>query len=95
MLPYGWQYAVVMGVQVITFWAFHTYSGIIRYSTFIDMIKVLGANASAGALILIFNGLMHISTGSHPILNTVVVIYIPVAFVLLFSMRVGVKTIGE
>ena len=36
------QYLIVMGVQLITFWAFHTYSGILRYSTFIDMVKVLG-----------------------------------------------------
>ena len=95
MLPYGWQYVAVMGIQIIAFWIFHTYSGIIRYSTFIDMVKVLGANLTTGVVIIVINVIMHLSTGNHPILNTVAIIYMPVAFVLLFSLRVGVKTIGE
>ena len=89
------QYLIVMGVQLITFWAFHTYSGILRYSTFIDMVKVLGANLTAGLIILIFNVAMHLTTHSHPMLSTVVMTYVPIAFVLLFSLRVGVKSIGE
>ena len=92
---YGLQYLLVMAVQVLTFWIFHTYSGIIRFSTFVDVVKVLGANLSAGVIILLFNLVMHLTTGSHPILNTVVVIYISVSFVLLFSLRVAVKTFGE
>ena len=89
------QYLIVMGVQLITFWAFHTYSGILRYSTFIDMVKVLGANLAAGIVILIFNLAMQLITNTHPMLNTVVLTYMPIAFVLLFSLRVGVKSIGE
>ena len=92
---YSMQYLIVMGVQMVTFWAFHTFTGILRFSTFVDMVKVLGANFSAGVLILLFNLAMHIYTGTHPILNTVVVIYMSVSFVLLFSLRVGVKLIGE
>ncbi|MBR4431840.1 MAG: polysaccharide biosynthesis protein [Paludibacteraceae bacterium] len=92
---YGLQYLLVMAVQVLTFWIFHTYSGIIRFSTFVDVVKVLGANLSAGVIILLFNLVMHLTTGSHPILNTVVVIYISVSFVLLFSLRVAVKSFGE
>ena len=78
------QYLIVMGVQLITFWAFHTYSGILRYSTFIDMVKVLGANLAAGIVILIFNLAMQLTTNTHTMLNTVVMTYVTIAFLRLF-----------
>lgn len=90
-----WQYAAVIGVQCLAFLAFHTYSGILRYSTFIDMIKILLANFSTGLALVIFNYIMQWTTGNHPIFNTLVVIYVLIAFVLLFTLRVGVKSLGE
>jgi FlaA1/EpsC-like NDP-sugar epimerase len=92
---YLMQYAVIMCVQFLTFWAFHTYSGILRFSTFIDMVKVLAANLSAGTILLVVNLLFHLSTGHHPLMNTVIVIYMFVSFVMLFTMRVCVKLFGE
>ena len=91
----GVQYLVVMGVQLVAFWAFHTYSGILRYSTFIDTIKVLLSNICTGVVLVALNGVMDYSEGWHPILNTVLAVYVPTAFVLLFSLRVGVKTLCE
>ena len=41
VLPIWGQMLVMLGVQTIMFWVFHTYAGILRYSTFIDTIKVL------------------------------------------------------
>ena len=95
LYSYGEQYLIVMGIQVLMFWAFHTYSGIIRFSTFIDMVKVLGANLSAGLIILVINYIIELTTNSHPILNTLVMIYMPIAFVMLFAVRVTVKIVGE
>ena len=95
MLGIGWQCAIVLGVQVITFWIFHTYSGILRYSTFIDTIKVFLANLSAGLILMIINLIMDSAVGHHPILNSMLFIYVPFAFVMLFALRVGVKTIYE
>ena len=91
----GMQYLIVMAVQVVAFWAFHTYSGILRYSTFIDTTKILLSNISTGAVLILFNLIMDHTEGWHPILNTVLMIYVPTSFVLLFSLRVGVKTISE
>ncbi len=90
-----WQYVAVIFVQCLAFLAFHTYSGVLRYSTFIDVIKVLLANVSTGVVLIIFNYIFHWTTGNHPIYNTLVVIYVLIAFVLLFSLRVGVKSLGE
>ena len=93
--PLGVQYVIVMVVQFIMFWAFHTYSGMLRYSTFIDTIKVLLSNIATGLILFAFNILMDYTTGQHPLLNTVLAIYVPMAFVHLFSLRVGVKTLNE
>ena len=91
----GIQYLVVMGVQVVAFWAFHTYSGILRYSTFIDTIKVLLSSLCTGFVLLALNGVFQYVEGWHPILNTVLFVYVPTSFVLLFSLRAGVKTLSE
>ena len=95
IVPIGSQCIIVMVVQIIAFWVFHTYSGILRYSTFIDTIKVLLSNVSTGLLLFLINLIFQHSFNWHPILNTVVAVYIPTAFVLLFSLRVGVKTLSE
>lgn len=95
IIPISVQYLVVMGIQLFAFWMFHTYSGILRYSTFIDTTKVLFANISTGLVLVMLNVIMDYSAGWHPFMNTVLAIYVPTAFVLLFSLRVGVKTLGE
>ena len=95
IVPIGIQYLILMSVQIVAFWTFHTYSGILRYSTFIDTIKVLLSNASAGVILMLFNMIMDISVGWHPLLNTVLAVYIPTSFVLLFVLRVTVKTLSE
>lgn len=95
IMPIGAQYLIVMIVQIIAFWVFHTYSGILRYSTFIDTIKVLLSNICTGLVLVLVNIAMHYSLGWHPVLNTVLAVYVPTSFVLLFSLRVGVKTLSE
>ena len=94
-VSFGWQCAIVLGIQLISFWIFHTYSGILRYSTFIDTIKVLLSNLVAALIMLFINWLFDCTLGWHPILNTLVLIYTPMAFVMLFILRVGVKTMYE
>ena len=48
LFQYGWdhvtlelwqQILILIIIQIACFWCFHTYSGIIRYSTFVDVIK--------------------------------------------------------
>ena len=94
-VPIGVQFMIVMGIQLIAFWAFHTYSGIIRYSTFIDTIKLLLATLTTGLMLLVINTVMDYSAGYQPVLNTVIIVYIFISFVMLFVLRVGVKTLAE
>lgn len=96
-LPIWIQGLCVMATQTIFFWVFHTYSGILRYSTFIDILKVSCAVGTAGGLLLIINIIFKyaITTINPPLLTSVLVIYIFVATTLLFSWRVSIKTIFE
>ncbi len=94
-LPIWLQLSILLCTQFGFFWAFHTYAGILRYSTFVDTLKVLFSVACTTFTLLIVN---IVSKGfvSNPLfMNTLLILYFFVAFVLLFCLRVGVKTIFE
>lgn len=95
IIPVGIQYLIVIAVQILACLVFHTYSGILRYSTFIDTLKVLLSNICVGMVLGLINIIMEYSVGWHPVLNTVLAIYVPTSFVLLYLLRVGVKTLSE
>jgi FlaA1/EpsC-like NDP-sugar epimerase len=95
VLPAWQQYLILLSVQIGCFWLFHTYSGILRYSTFIDTIKSFIAVFGCGMILILFNLTYHRFTSRQLLLNTVIGIYMPIAFVFLFCLRVGVKTLYE
>lgn len=95
MLPIWSQMTILLSLQMIFFWIFHTYSGILRYSTFVDTIKVLLAVCSTGITTLVINYVWVFLSGHKVLLNTTPLIYIFVAFLLLFCLRVGTKTLFE
>lgn len=91
-----WSQAIVLVLsQGIFFWVFHTYSGILRYSTFVDTIKVILAVVANGASLLIVNIISKYSLASTPFLTTSLLIYIFVAICLLFVWRITIKTTFE
>lgn len=82
----------VMAMQMILFWFFHTYSGVLRYSGYVDAIKLVLAVFVNVVLLIIFN-LLFCDDPSHCLFyNTGIVIYGFLAFVTLFIIRLGVKT---
>lgn len=89
------QLSILLSVQTISFWIFHTYSGVLRYSTFIDTIKVFFAVVLTGVTVLIVNAITRRTLNIAICLNTVTTIYMFVAFTLLFGLRVGTKTLFE
>ena len=95
ILPIWAQAIVLMVEQTIFFWVFHTYSGILRYSTFVDVIKVSVSVLTTGVLLIIANIIVKQATLQIPFLNTVLLIYIFVAITLLFAWRVIIKTVFE
>ena len=95
VLPIWAQVIILMAIQTIFFWGFHTYSGILRYSTFVDVIKVALSVLATGAVLIIANVIIKSSLLQIPFLNTVLLIYIFVAMTLLFAWRVVIKTMFE
>ncbi len=93
--PLWQQMCLLMGFQLLFFIVFRTYSGILRYSTFVDTIHVLLSVVLAGVSNLIVNAVITHATGQAVLLNTLPIMYIFVAFLLLFCLRVGVKTLYE
>lgn len=95
LIPIWAETLIIFTTQAIFFWAFHTYSGILRYSTFIDTIKVIFAVCSNGILLLICNLLCKQLVASTPFLTTSLIIYVFVAICFLFIWRVTIKTTFE
>ena len=96
LIPQPWiQAIIIVFTQCVFFWVFHTYSGILRYTTFVDTIKVIFAIASNGTILLIVN-LLSKHFGSGPLfLTTSLIMYVFVAICFLFIWRVIIKTTFE
>ena len=91
ILPIWQQAAIVMVLQAIMFWVFHTYSGILRFSTFVDATKVVLSVLAAGITPALINSIIRYTTGQYLMLNSILYTYIFVAIVLLVCWRVTIK----
>ena len=85
------QAAVLMVLQALAFWMFHTYSGILRFSTFVDATKVLFAVLTASLVPVLVSSIVHYTTGVSLMLNSILYSYIFVGIVLLVCWRVTIK----
>ncbi len=91
ILPIWQQAIIVMCFQTLAFWVFHTYSGILRFSTFVDATKVTVAAFVAGITPAIINSIVRYTTGHSFLLNSVLYTYVFVSIVLLVCWRVTIK----
>ena len=95
-LPLWAQMGLVLITQCMFFVIFHTYSGILRYSTFVDTMKVSFAVGTTGILLIITNIVVKLAIQQEaPFLTSILLIYIFVGITLLFSWRVVIKTVFE
>lgn len=91
----GERYLILTAVQIFFFWLFHTYSGVLRYSGYIDAVKLLFAVFFTVISVLTINfiysyfgkGLMFYFNG--------LIIYSVISFLFLFLIRLIVKTIFD
>lgn len=95
VLPIWGQMLIMLCIQTIMFWIFHTYAGILRYSTFIDTIKVLLSVFSATIVYVIINYIILAIGHVQPFYTTVAIIYAFIASVGLFCLRIATKTVFE
>jgi len=89
------RFSIVMIVNVIFFLLFKTYSGIIRHSSFIDVIKLLLSTSCALVTLTIINYGTYFIVGKKIYLIAGLFINFIITFVLLFLFRIFVKKFFE
>jgi len=86
---------IVMILQIFFFWFFHTYSGVLRYSSYVDASKLLLAVFCNIGIISIANFVVFISTTNIMFYYSALLIYAVLSFLLLFILRLAVKSIYD
>jgi len=89
------RYGIVVLVNIIFFVIFKTYSGIIRYSTFIDGVKLLYATLCTLFTLIIINYSAYFLIGKKIYLLPSLFINFLITFSILFLFRIFIKIIFE
>lgn len=89
------RYGIVVLVNIIFFVIFKTYSGIIRYSSFIDGVKLLYATLCALFTLIIINYSTYFLIGKKIYLLPSLFINFLVTFSVLFLFRIFIKIVFE
>ena len=82
---------VALGLSLLYFIVFKTYSGIIRHSTFTDILKLAFACFFTAATLLLLNLFFKYYQGERIFLTTSILLYMLLSFTLLFLFRIAVK----
>ena len=86
---------VLFIAQLILFRAFHTYSGVLRYSSFVDAIKIFFAILINVMLVSLVNFLLFSMSKGIIFYFAELIVYGILAFLLLFMMRLTIKTMYD
>ncbi len=93
--PFGWLVLLFVSIVVVSFWAFHTYSGILRYSSFVDIVKLLAAILLQVVLLYTANWICLLVTDKMLFMRLSIVFYAIVGFLLLVMLRLIVKLLFD
>ena len=80
---------------IVGFRVFHTYSGIIRYSSFTDLIRISVAVLVGLALVALFEGLTHFGSQSAYIEPVDIVLMALLVIAFMWLIRIWVKTLHD
>lgn len=86
---------ILVSVNLVFFFLFKTYSGIIRHSTFTDITKLAFSSLLTFLTVIIFNTTYEIVAGSKIFLNTSLILYMLLSFSLMLLFRIGVKEVYQ
>jgi len=89
------RYGIIVLINIIFFIVFKTYSGIIRYSTFIDALKLLYSTISTFFVLAVINYSSYYFIGKKIYLFPSLIINFIITFSALFLFRIFVKIIFE
>lgn len=85
------KFLFIIGIHVLFMLIFKTYVGVIRHSTFVDLIKLLVATFCTICLLILFNYSYYYGIGYKIFLTPLFIIYGVISFCLLFFFRLSVK----
>ena len=86
---------IIIALQIVFFWIFHTYSGVLRYSSYVDASKLLLAVLLNIGIISLTNFIVYLSTSNKMFYYSTLLIYAVLSFLLLFILRLAVKIIYD
>ena len=89
------RYLIIIVSNVLCFIAFRTYAGIIRYSTFIDALRLLLSTFSAFIILVVLNYVHYFVTGNKIYLFPALFIHFVISYLLLLAFRISVKFLFE
>ena len=89
------RYGIIVLINIIFFIVFKTYSGIIRYSTFIDALKLLYSTISTFFVLAVINYSSYYFIGKKIYLFPSLIINFIITFSALFLFRIFVKIVFE
>ena len=82
---------IMLGVTVVMFFAFKTYSGIIRHSTFIDILKLAFSSFVTFLVLLVINYVSSQVQSERLFLTTSLLMYMLISFIIMLLFRIAVK----
>ncbi|MGM8362780.1 polysaccharide biosynthesis protein [Flavobacterium sp. ARAG 55.4] len=91
-IPY---FSFLLGINIVSFWIFRTYAGIIRHSSYTDAIKLLFSQISVLVFFITFNFVFQVFYGHKVYLNTALFLNMVLSFCGLFIYRVVIKQVFE
>lgn len=90
-IPMIWKFVIIIGVNGLMMYAFKTYSGIIRHSTFIDIQKIFWASFFSLLLLMILKYTLFWTLEIKMFYMPVLLLYFVISFTFLLVFRLAVK----
>ncbi len=87
--------SIFITLQIVFFRVFHTYSGVLRYSSFVDAVKIFFAFLANILLVSLINLLMYSTSYKVLMYYSELLIYGVLSFLFLLMLRLLVKTIYD
>ena len=102
LVQHFWQLTLGLGIcllaYVVVFFAFHTFRGVMRYSSFVDLSRIAYSNIAAGVFVCFVHQIEakfgFTSTFMTPRFESAILIYV-LATSLMWGLRVIVKTLHD
>lgn len=90
-LPIEWKYIVIIGTNIIFMYAFKTFAGIIRHSTFIDIQKIFWSSFITVVFLLVLKYSTFWLTKIKLFYTPLLLLYFVISFTALLVFRLAVK----